>query len=154
MVANQPDEDLAPLTVESDAASNTECGLRADLRVVARPSLGDVVQQRAEQQQLRATRRARDDCVDVVRAAHVTVSRIEQPCALGDSLEQVPINCEAVVRVALGPRSHVFPFGQDADEHAFVIERLEDRNGVLARAQQTKERRALPHVPRRFGDVT
>jgi hypothetical protein len=56
----------------------------------------------------------------------------EQRRALGHRLEQVPIDGEAVVGVALGQRPDVRPFGQQPLEHTHVVERLERRDRPAA----------------------
>src|SRR5207302_5491016 len=100
----------------------------------------------------RAAAGTRDDGVDIDlatgRVAHL--AGIEKARALCDRFEQMTIDGVAVVRVALRPRSNVFPFGQEPDEHAFMVERLEYRNRVRSRTEETNEARALPHVPGRL----
>ena len=50
------------------------------------------------------------------------------------------VDGEPVVRVALRARSHVLPLGEQPNEHADVIERLEDGNRTTARGEQRDER--------------
>src|SRR5436190_4705879 len=152
MVANEPGHDLAGFAVETHAANDPISRLLADFRMIAGHAFREVVQQRAEQQQLRSAAGTRDDGVDIDlatgRVAHL--AGIEKARALCDRFEQMTIDGVAVVRVALRPRSNVFPFGQEPDEHAFMVERLEYRNRVRSRTEETNEARALPHVPGRL----
>ena len=52
----------------------------------------------------------------------------------------MPVDGEAVVRVALRPRPHVLPFGEQTHEHTHVIERLEDANRIAPGPEQRDER--------------
>ena len=81
----------------------------ADFRVVAGHALADVVQQRAEQQQFGAAARARDDRVEVAVVARSRIAGVEELGADRDRFQQVPVDGEAVVRVALRARPHVLP---------------------------------------------
>ena len=114
VIAHEPHHDLAALAVEPDAARHRGCGRRADLRVIAGPALGDVVQQRAEEQQFRPAQARGDDGLHLVVRDAAAIARVEESRALGDGFEQVPVDGEAVVRVALRQRPHVLPFREQA----------------------------------------
>ncbi len=148
VVAHEPGDDLAPFAVEPDAPHHAERDVGADLRVVTGKSLADVVEERTEQQELRTPAGARDDAVEPGVAG---LAGVEQRGALRERFEQVPIDGEAVVRVALRTGPHVLPLGQESNEDAFVVECLEHGDGTGAGPQQPQERGALPHVPRRLG---
>ena len=89
----------------------------AQHRVVIRQALGDVMEQRTQQQQLRS----RAPCDLAIEA-----SLVEKLRALGDGLEQVTINGESVIRVALRQGAHVRPLREECRHRADVIERFDD----------------------------
>ncbi len=95
---------------------------------------------------------ARDDRLDVdlVTRLATDLARIEEPRALRDRFEQVPVDGEPVVRVPLRARAHVRPLGEQSREDTFVVERLEDGDGVRTGTQEPDEAGPLPHVPGRL----
>ena len=148
VVAHEPGDDLPPFAVEPDAPHHAERDVGPDLRVVTGKSLADVVEERTEQQELRTPAGASDDAVE---PGVVGLAGVEQRGALRDGFEQVPIDGEAVVGVALRTGPHVLPLGQESNEDALVVECLEDGDGTGAGPQQPEQRGALPHVPGRLG---
>ena len=106
-------------------------------RVVAGAALGDVVQQRGEQQHVAPAAPGHL----AVEAGTQRVVRVEQRRALGDGLERVPVDGEAVVGVALRPRPHVLPLGQQSHEQADVVEALEHRDRPAPGGQQRRPAR-------------
>ena len=94
---------------------------RAGRHVAALARLADVVQQGPEQQAVAigAVRQgARDERI-------VVVGRGEQAAHLDQRGREMGVDREAVVRVALGPASHVGPGGQEPSEQADAVERVE-----------------------------
>ncbi len=98
--------------------------------MVAGPTLADVVQQGAEQEQ--------------VGPVHVTGRRRRaRRC-----LDQVPVDGEAVVRVALRPAAYPLPLGQQPDEQADLVKGFHGRDRGWARGQQGDQRVARRRRPR------
>ena len=140
MVPNQPRHHLDRVLVEPDATRELRGVLRADLGMVAGQALPDVVGERAEQQQLRAGA-SRDLAVETLL--------VEDAGALHYGFEQMPVDGEAVVRVALRPRPHVLPLGQQPHECTDVVERFEHCHLRSPRTQEPEERGAVVGAPRR-----
>ena len=101
MVPHQPDEDVGTALVEPDAHAQRGRRARAYFRVVTRAPLADVVEERAQQEEVGA----RTPC-DVT----VEVVGLQDRRALGNRFERVTIDGEAVVGVPLRTRAHVRPF--------------------------------------------
>ena len=102
--------------------------------VVAGEALADVVQQRADQEEVGP------------------LDRVGQPRRQGRGFEQVPVDGEGVVGVALGLVAHGGPLGDQPDQQAVLVEGLELVDGGAARAEQRDEGRpglARPGVARR-----
>ena len=112
-------------------------------RVVAVAALGNVVEQRGEEQHVAP--RAPGHLA--VEAGTQPVVRVEERRALGHGLERVPVDGEAVISVALGPRPHVLPLGQQSHEEADVVEALEHRDGPAPGGQQRHQLGAGSFVP-------
>ena len=91
------------MVVEPDAPRHRHRGLGADFRVVARVPLADVVQQRAQQQEIRPC---------AARNLAVETLGIADRRALGDRLERMTVDGEPVVRVALRSCAHMLPLRQ------------------------------------------
>ena len=100
---------------------------RADDAVVTRPPLADVVQQRADEQQVR------------------TADGAGQPGGVGGGLGEVPVDGEAVVRVALRTVPDVLPVRQQALEQTDLVQRLQHRR---PRAGRWPAARRTPPGPR------
>ena len=98
--------------------------LHADLGVVAWVPLADVVEERAEHEQ-----------VGPVRAGH-------EGRGVGARLHEVPIDREAVVRVALRLAPHRLPLGEDVDPEPHLVERLDDGDGAVSGEEQVDQRSA------------
>ena len=86
--------------------------------MITRVPLADVVQERAEHQQVGSG--------DPIRQVRRVRSR----------LPQVPIDGEAVVGVALRLGPHRRPFGQQPGEEVTLVERLEHGNGTVTFEEQ------------------
>jgi hypothetical protein len=125
----QPDELLQHLHIglgEPEPGRDAADDLDAGVGVVAGEALPDVVQQRADEQQVGPAHGAR------------------QRGGVGGRFPQVPVDGEAVVGVALGLVLHRLPLGQELHQQPVLVERLEHRDGVVAGAQQGDE--VLPPV--------
>ena len=135
-MAHGPREQLGPDAVETDARRHRARGLHPDHRVIAGPTLGDVVQQCGEEQHFgaRPTRHV------TVKACAARIVRIEESGALRHRFERVPVDGEAVVRVALGTGAHVLPLGQEPNQDADVIEGFERGDGAASGREQRNER--------------
>jgi hypothetical protein len=102
--------------------------------VVARPALAEVVQQRGQQQQ--------------VRAAHSA----DQGGGVHGGLDQVPVDRPSVEGVALRLAAHPPPLGQQRVHHTGLVQRLDDADRAGAGAEQRDQRLARPRRPR-FGQA-
>ena len=91
-------------------------------QVVSRLTLADVVEPRADEQQ--------------VGAGHPPCHR----CRVGGRLAEVAIDRESVQRVALGSTTGARPFGQNPLDQPALVERLEHRNRAVAGGEQADER--------------
>ena len=145
VVAHDPGEVVGAGGVDADAGGDLTGDRLPHHRVVARSTLGDVVEERAEEQQIAA----RGAGGDAVEAGAGGVVGIEQRGALGHRLERVPVDGEAVVRVALRPGAHRRPLGQEA-----LPARPRDRatrtpGSCRARPEQVDERVARRRDPTR-----
>ena len=106
--------------------------LHADLGVVARIALADVVEQRAEHEQIGS-----------VGARH-------ERRGVGARLHQVPVDREAVVGVALGLAADRLPLGEHLHPQAHLVERLDHRDGAVPGEEQVDEcprARRRPRAP-------
>ncbi len=122
MMAHHRDQHLGVRGREPEAGSDHTDDGDAGFGVIAGPAFADVVQQSAEQEQIgpvdAAGRRGRGRrCFD-----------------------QVPIDGEAVVRVALRFAAYPFPFGQQPDEQADLVKSFHDRDRGRAGGQQGNQR--------------
>ena len=66
---------------------------------------------------------------------------------IGCRLEEVAVDREAVVGVALVVVAHVFPLGELSNDETLMVERLEGGDGAVARQQQPDERIACARRP-------
>ena len=98
--------------------------------VVTRAALAQVVQERADQQEVGPT----DPTHAFARACH--------------RLQEVPVDGEAVERVALRPEPHRVPLGQELHQQSVLVEELELRHRGVAAAQQRDEGVAGVVAPR------
>ena len=89
--------------------------------MVTRVALADVVEQGPDEQQV------------------WPLDPVDQQRRLGRGHEQVPIDGEAVVGVALRSGPAGLPFGQDRDEQSHLVEVLDDRHCRFTRCQQVHE---------------
>ena len=124
---------------KAEARAETARELDTDLDVIAGVALAEIVQQRTQHEQVGA--------VDALRERR----------RIGNGLEQVPVDGEPVVRVALRPRTHRRPLRKDAHPQTAVIECFDDGNRVLPGEQERDEQRprlARPRIreARRVGD--
>ena len=83
--------------------------LHADVGVIARKALADVVQQRADEEQVGP--------LDVA----------DELGGVGGRLAQVPVDGEAVIGVALRLVPHRSPLWEQPHEHAVLVERFRAR---------------------------
>ena len=98
-------------------------------RVVARVALADVVEEGAEHEQVGP------------RHAVGELGRV------GRGLPQVPVDGEAVVRVALRPAADRLPLGEQAHEDAALVERLQHVDRAVALLEQQHELRQRARRP-------
>ena len=105
--------------------------LDADLGVVARVALADVVEEGAEHEQ-----------VGPVGAG-------DEGGGVGARLHQVPVDGEAVVGVALRLAAHGLPLGEHVHPEAHLVERLDHRDGAVPGEEQVDQRPAHVVGPRR-----
>ena len=115
---------------EPHARADVGDELDADLGVVAGVALADVVQERAEHQQ-----------VGPVGAG-------DERGRVGAGLHQVPVDGEAVVGVALRLAAHRLPLREHVHPEAHLVERLDDGDRAVAGEQQVDERAADVVGPR------
>ena len=113
VMAHQRGQHLGVLGRQPHARPDGLHQRNADLGVVAGVALADVVEQRAEHQQ--------------VGAVH-SVGHLR---CLGDCFPRVPIDGVAVVHVPLRPSAHRRPLGQQPHDEPGVIERFPHRDGAL-----------------------
>ena len=111
---DQQHQRLGVVVVEAHSLSDVVHQGHAHHGVVAGVALANVVQQRAEQQQV---------------GPLDTIAEIGGAC---DCFEQVAIDSEAVIRVALRTAPIGFPFGQQTAPQIGDIERLDNRYGIVA----------------------
>jgi hypothetical protein len=104
--------------------------LDADLGVVARVALADVVQQRTDDQQIGA------------------VDPIGQRGGVDGRLEQVTVDGEAVVGVALGSRADRRPLGQQPGQEVLLVERLHRGDRRASGTQRPDQRLSGLERPR------
>jgi hypothetical protein len=121
VVLDHPDQDVDVGRRQPQPRADRGDHDHAHLGVVAGPSLADVVQQRAEQQQVGAG----DAPGERGRA--------------GGGLGQVPVDGEAVVAVALRPAADLGPLRQQAHQQPGLVEVLEHRDGGGAGGQQADQ---------------
>ncbi len=107
--------------VVAHALADAGDDLDADVDVVARVALADVVQQRAHHEQVGA------------------VDPVDEGRGVGRRLAQVTVDGEAVVGVALRLAAHRLPLRQDAHPQAPLVERLDHVDGRPAGEQQVGE---------------
>ena len=94
----------------------------AGLRVVsAGVSLADVVQERADEQQ--------------VRSRHLA----DQIGGLGRRFQQVAVDGPAMHRIVLGGEANRIPFRHEPDKQPSLVERFEDRHRPVSGAEQGHE---------------
>ena len=119
------------VSVEPDARADRRHDLHADRAVVARVALADVVEERTEDEQ--------------VRAGHA----VDEVGRFGRGLPQVPVDREPVVGVALGPAAVRGPLGDQVHPQTAMVERLDHRDGGAPAQQQLDEELASFRRPRR-----
>ena len=115
---------------EAEARPDHTDEIHADIGVVPRVSLADVVQQRAEHEEVRS-----GDAMD-------------KRGRIGRRLPEVPVHGEAVVRVPLRLAADRCPLRQDAHKQVVVVESLEHRDRAVTREQQADEVVNRPRRPR------
>ena len=121
VVTDQVDQDVDIGGRKSHPCGHGSDHLDADGGVVAREPLADVVQQGADEEK---------------------VGTLDVPGESGGEcgrLEQVPVDGEAVIRVALRLVAHGGPFGQQAHEQAVLVERLDLVDSGRALGQEVDE---------------
>ena len=121
MVAHQVDEDVDIGGRKSHTCRHGADHLDADGGVVAGEPFADVVQQGADEEQ---------------------VGPFDVPGESGRQcgrLEQVPVDGEAVIRVALWLVAHGGPFGQEAHEQTVLVERLDLVHGGRALGEEVDQ---------------
>ena len=136
VVAHHPRQLVGPGFVEADADRDRARDLDPHDRVVAGLALGDVVEQRGEEQHVAPRARGRRRR----RSRHPAGRRVEERRALGHRLERVPVDGEAVVGVALRPCPHVRPLGEQPHQQPDVVEGLEHRDRAAPGGEQVDER--------------
>ena len=104
MVLDHRPHDRRVLAAEPHARQHRVDDLHADVGVVARVALADVVHERADQEQVGATDRA-----------HELVG-------VGDRPQEMTVDVVQVEGVALGQAADVLPLRQVVAEHAVVLE--------------------------------
>ena len=142
MVAHEPDHGVSSVRRKAEPLTHRVCKVGTSFGMITRQTLGEVVQQRGERQQLRVALRGHFAVKPVV---------VQQRCAFGDRFEQMPIHGEAVVRVALRKRLHALPFWKQALEHTHVIEGFQCRERLASALQQLEKRLRLLRGPRGRG---
>ena len=105
--AHHVDQDGHIVRVEAHASSDTVDDLDADRGVVARKALADVVQQRADQQEVGS------------------FDPVGQLGRQGGGLKEVTVDRVGVIGVALRLVAHCRPLGDQADEQPVLVERLD-----------------------------
>ena len=121
VVAHHRHQHLRVMAAEAHARRDALDELDADLRVVARVPLAEVVEQRADDEEVGA------------------LDPSGQVGGVGGRLPQVPVDGEAVVGVALRPAAHGRPLGEDLHQQAALIERLEARDRRVPFEQEGHE---------------
>ena len=106
---------------EPHAGADGADQLDADLGVVARVALADVVQQRTEHEQ-----------VGPIGAG-------DERRRVGARLHEVPVDGEAVVGVALRLAAHGLPLRQHVHPQAHLVERLDHRDGAVPGEEEVDE---------------
>ena len=124
--------------------------LDAERNVVAAPDLADVVQERAHEQRLGSANLGHRLALQRV----LRVRRREQLGHGGGGREEVDVDREPVVRVALGPAPDARPARQVADQQPHAVQQVQHARPLRARPEQPVERVAHAVVPRhRVGHV-
>ena len=118
MVGHEADEHVDVVVHKSHARTDVGNDLHPDLGVIAGETLADVVQERTD-----------DEKIGTIDATGSLA------CVRG-RLHQVPIDGEAVVRVALRLALHARPLGQHPHPQTDLVQRLDDRDGAMPRQQQ------------------
>ena len=132
VVGDQLDQHVDVGSGVAQTRAEPACDLDAGVGVVAGAALAEVVEERAQHEQ--------------VGAGHGCGPRRRDR----GGFEEVPVDGEAVVGVALRSRSHRLPLGEDPRPHAAVVESLDHRDRVGAGEQQSDEELAGAGRPR-FG---
>ncbi len=121
VVRGERGDGLDVVVGEPHPAGDLASVLGADERVVAWVALADVVQQRADEQQVGTV-----DLAGVVGGVR-------------RGLEQVPVDGEAMHRVVLCPAAHRVPFRDQRAQQPGEIERFEHRDGRSTGTEQRDE---------------
>ena len=121
VVAHEVDEDRDVFGREAHAGGDALDDLHAHRRVVAREPLADVVEQRADEQEVRA------------------FDPIGQAGGIGGGFEQVPVDGVRVVGVALRFVAHGGPLRDESHQEAVLVERLDLVDGGVTEGEQGDE---------------
>ena len=122
MVAHEPDEHVDVGRGEAHPRPDPLHQLDADFGVVAGIALAEIVQPRADEQQ--------------VGPLHA----IGEARRLHRGLEQVPVDGEPVIRIVLRAAAHRLPLREQAHHEAVLVEGLERGDRTRARTEQRDER--------------
>ena len=104
MVPHQVHQDLDVVGTEAHAGGHAADELHAHLCVVARVTLADVVQQGADQQEVRS------------------LDPVGEPCGQCGGLQEVPVDRIGVVGVALRLVADGGPLGDEPHQEAVLVE--------------------------------
>ena len=130
MMGDEAHERVDVVFVEPHARADGRHDLDTGFGVVARVSLADVVQQRAD---------------------HEEVRTVDAACPLAGvrrGLDEMPVDGEPVVGVALRPAADVRPLRNDARPEANLVERLDHGDGAVPGEQEVDQRSASSSRPR------
>ncbi len=133
MVAHEVDQDRDVVGGEAHPRGDAVDHLDADRGVIAREALADVVQEGADEEEVRP------------------LDGVGQPGRQRGGLEQMTVDREGVVGVALGLVADGRPLGDQAHEQAVLVERLDLVDGRSAEAEQLDQGGARLVGPRVAG---
>ena len=143
VIAHEPGDQLGLVGVEPQPRAQPPRDLGAEHRMVAAAALGDVVQQHRA-----IERAARADLVDDAVGQRVIALELTllDPREQADRADRVLVHRIVVVHVELHLRVDPAEIGNEAAEHARLVEPAQDHLGIVAAGQQVDEQRVGARV--------